>query len=716
MKFICLLNTIARLALMAIILLPIRCLAVDSPSITTQPDSQNEVAGSNAVFTVVASGKAPLHYHWSFRGTNLMDSAHISGATNTTLTVSNVIASDTGNYQVVVTNSHGSATSSNAILTVLIPPAISNQPTSHSILLGSNVTFAVTAVGTDPLSYQWYFHGVPMAGQNGTNLPIIAAPASATGVYYVVVTNMYGSATSSEAFLAVDGPPAIITQPTNIAIFAGGSTNLETVVGGVGPLNYQWLHNGTNLAGVMNIITTMAGNGNGGYAGDDGASISASLNLPAFVAMDVHGNFFIADQGNNVIREVESYGVYGPFGIIRTVAGNGNANYSGDGGAATNATLSSPTCVAIDAYGNLFIADQGNQRIRKVDTNGIITTVAGSGNRIFSGDGGAATNADLNNPCGVAVDATGNLFITDQSNNRIRKVDTNGIITTVAGGAGGFYGGYSGDGGAATNAQLNSPYDVTMDVWGNLFISDQGNAVIREVNTNGIITTVAGNGRGGPPCNGCSATNSNFYSPSVVAVDVHGNLLIADPGNHLIEEVATNGILTTVAGKYMGNSGDPGSYSGDGGAATNAVFNKPCGVAVDANGNLFIADRYNNRIRKVTASASYPVLTLTNLTLNDAGTYQIIITNAFGSVTSSIVTLTVNPPQISIVPNLDRSMTLNLMAAPNVSSRVWVATNLTPPVAWQSVFANVAGTNGTSQFIDTSAISNSVRFYRCSTP
>jgi len=368
----------------------------------------------------------------------------------------------------------------------------------------------------------------------------------------------------------------------------------------------------------------------------------------------------------------------------------------------------------VDANGNLFIVDQGNNRIREVDTNGIITTVAGSGNRIFSGDGGAATNADLNNPCGVAVDTNGNLFISDQFNNRVRKVDTNGIITTVAGGAGGYYGGYSGDGGAATNAQLNNPYGVKMDVSGNLFIADLGNGVIRKVNTNGIITTVAGNGRFGPPNNGGVATNSNLYSPLGVAVDGNDNIFIADQGNNLIEKVDTNGIIKIVVG--VGGGSYWGGYSGDGGPATDAELAHPCDVIVDADKNLFIADQVNNRIREVVASGQYPTLTLTNATPNIAGNYQVVISNAFGSVTSSVVTLTVLPPIISIVPNADGSKTINLLTAPNVSSRVWVATNLTPPVVWQLLNAKVSGANGASQFIDSNAKSNRVRFYRCSTP
>ena len=524
----------------------------------------------------------------------------------------------------------------------------------------------------------------------------------------------------TEVSLAADGRPVIITQPTNSTIFAGGSAKFDALVGGASPLTYQWLHNGTNLPGVSHIsttaiITTVAGDGNSRYSGDGGNSLNASLHLPSSVAIDADGNLFIADPGNNVVRKVESHGIYGSFGIITTVAGNGTPGFSGDGGPATNATLTYPSAVAFDVGGNLFIVDQFNNRIRKVDTNGIITTVAGSGDRMFYGDGGAATNANLNNPCGVALDQYGNLFIADQYNNRIRKVDANGIITTVAGGAGGFYGGYSGDGGPATNAELREPYGIAVDAFKNLFIADQRNYVIRLVRGNGIITTVAGNGRAGPTCNNCYATNANFYAPSVVAVDASGNLFLADPGNHVIQKVAPDGMVTWVAGNG-GPSGSFGTYSGDGGAPTDAALNRPCGVALDRHGNLFIADQFNNRIRQVVASAGHATLALADVNAANAGSYQVVITNAYGSVTSSIATLTVTSPRISMVRNFDGSTTLNLLTAPNISSRVWAATNLTPPILWQPLYTNAAGINGTWLFTDTNTSQFPARYYRCSTP
>ena len=213
--------------------------------------------------------------------------------------------------------------------------------------------------------------------------------------------------------------PVITQQPTNEVVTNGGTTVFSVTVSNAGPFSYQWQFNGVNLP-TNGIITTMAGNGNNGYSGDGGAATSARLNQPQRVALDSHGNLFIADTFNNRVRKVDTNG------IITTVAGGGSESL-GDGGAATNATLNEPYGMAVDSTGNLLITDTYNYRLRKVDTNGIITTAAGNGTNGYSGDGGLATKAMLSGPSGVAVDSYGNLFIADLGNNRIRKVDTYGI-------------------------------------------------------------------------------------------------------------------------------------------------------------------------------------------------------------------------------------------------------------------------------------------------
>jgi sugar lactone lactonase YvrE len=311
----------------------------------------------------------------------------------------------------------------------------------------------VTATGTPPLYYSWYFDATNLV-QNGTDssLNVTNMSASNTGQYTVVITNAYASVTSRVATLAF--PPSLITQPGGLTVLPGTNVSFSVTAGGTGPFTYQWQFNSSNLPN--NIIITIAGDGSATYAGDGGAAINASLHNPYGVALDLVGNLYIADYSNQRIRKVDTNG------IITTVAGNGSATFAGDGGAATNASLDLLYDVALDAPGNLYIADGNNLRIRKVDTNGIITTVAGGGS---GGDGGAATNASLNYPYGVALDAAGNLYIADTLDQRIRKVDTNGIITTVAGDGEAIY---AGDGGAATNASLNYPFGVNVDVSGNL--------------------------------------------------------------------------------------------------------------------------------------------------------------------------------------------------------------------------------------------------------
>jgi uncharacterized protein (TIGR03437 family) len=292
---------------------------------------------------------------------------------------------------------------------------------------------------------------------------------------------------------------------------------------------------------------------------------------------------------NHRVRRVDSNGT------ITTVAGNGVAAYSGDGGPAVNASLHDPTGVAVDSAGNLYIADAFNDRIRKVDLNGVITTIAGTGVGGLGGDGAAATTAMLDCPTRIAFDAFGNLFIADQCNHRIRKVDRNGIITTVAGSGtpGAALGGFSGDGGAATAAQFKHPTAVTIDNGGNMYITDQLNNRVRRVDRNGIVTTVAGSGVQGFSGDGGPATAAALSTPGAVAVDAAGTLYVADNVNNRIRRVGADGIITTVIGSGAQSS------TGDGGAASAATVNNPFGIAFDSLGNLFIAESGANRVRKV---------------------------------------------------------------------------------------------------------------------
>ncbi len=278
-------------------------------------------------------------------------------------------------------------------------------------------------------------------------------------------------------------------------------------------------------------------------------------------------------MANNRIRQVSS------SGTIFTVAGNGVGGFSGDGGPATAAQIYQPRDVAVDAAGNLFIADSSNARVRRVSPSGVITTVAGNGVLGFSGDGGPATAAQFSYLIGIAVDAVGNIFIADATNRRVRKVSLSGVITTVAGIGGGP--GFSGDGGPATAAQMNAPVGVAVDAVGDIYIADYSDHRVRRVvpaTAPGTINTVAGNGTQGFSGDGGPATAAQLNNAQAVAVDATGNIIIGDFQDNRIRRVSASGVISTVAG--TGAAG----FSGDGGPAIAAQINAPDGVAVDAAG------------------------------------------------------------------------------------------------------------------------------------
>ena len=337
------------------------------------------------------------------------------------------------------------------------------------------------------------------------------------------------------------------------------------------------------------LITSISGNGINGFSGDGGPASVAELGSPINIKIDGSGNIFFADEGNSRIRKINT------SGIIKTVAGccgSGIAasGFSGDGGPATNAKLHYPFDLAFDHTGNMYIADNGNNRIRKVDTNGIISTFAGMGTAAYYGDGLQATLAQLNNPSGLVVDDIGNVYICDTHNQRIRKVDTFGIISTFAGTG---TAGYSGDGGPATNALIYNPEGIIIDGAGNFLFADEHNSCIRKIDASSNITTIAGTGTSGYTGDGLPATASELNIPYYLAIDGTGNLFISDVLNNRIRKVNASGIITTVAGNgIVGYSGD------DSCAAIYAEFNNPIGIANDALGNLYISDEFNRRIRK----------------------------------------------------------------------------------------------------------------------
>ena len=318
------------------------------------------------------------------------------------------------------------------------------------------------------------------------------------------------------------------------------------------------------------VVSTLAGSGTFGYT--DGTGTSAKFDYPPGVAVDGAGNVYVADQGNNRIRKITA------SGVVSTLAGSGTpGNADGTG---TSAQFSYPYGVAVDGAGNVYVADQGNNRIRKITASGVVSTLAGSTSGYTDGTG---TSAQFNNPYGVAVDGAGNVYVADRYNDRIRKITTSGVVSTLAGSTNGY------TDGTGTSAQFYNPFGVAVDGAGNVYVADLYNHRIRKITASGVVSTLAGNGTYGYTDG--TGTSAKFNRPTGIAVDGAGNVYVADLSNHRIRKITTSGVVSTLAGSTYGYTD---------GTGTSAKFYYPSGVAVDGAGNVYVADYHNHRIRKIT--------------------------------------------------------------------------------------------------------------------
>jgi streptogramin lyase len=329
------------------------------------------------------------------------------------------------------------------------------------------------------------------------------------------------------------------------------------------------------------VVTTLAGSGNA-TPFTDATGVSATFYNPQNVAVDSVGNIYVPDFGNHRIRKITS------AGVVTTLAGNGNTIFAN--GAGTNATFFGPRGVAVDRLGNVYVADAGNNRIRKIDIGGIVTTLAGSGSAEFAD--GIGSNASFNNPFGVTVDFEGNVYVVDGGNQRIRKITPTGIVTTLAGNASAAF-----NNGSGVSASFNNPYGISVDSNGSVYIGDYTNNRIRKITSDGVVSTLAGNGT--TTFADGTGTNATFNQPWGVTVDAAGSVYVADFGNHRIRKIGTQAVQIplnrAVVTLFAGN----GTAAFADGTGTNARFNDPRGVAVDLQGNVYIADTTNNRIRKI---------------------------------------------------------------------------------------------------------------------
>jgi sugar lactone lactonase YvrE len=485
-----------------------------------------------------------------------------------------------------------------------------SDPGAHAIrvvnpvfasVTGNSVNFPATAIASlTPATVNVYIQ----ATANET-LTSITPLTSLGGKQEFTVGTVTGSGCPGSSGAINSG--IICTVPITFTPAYPGQRQVPLqVVTSTGTVSFGLVGTGTGpmVGFTPGVISTVAGNGTLGYTGDGFAATSATFKGTFGVAVDAAGNLYIADGGNNVIRQVDK------SGNITTVAINGT-------GSCAAANLSSPRGVALDSAGNLYIANHGQSVICKVGANGVTTTVAGNGTPGYSGDNGFATNAQLSYLYGVAVDATGNLYIPDYDKHVVRKVSANGIITTVAGNG---TPGYTGDNGPATSATLNGPLNVAVDVSGNLYIADFDNGSIRKVDANGIITTIV--------------SGAAFTELRGIAVDASGRLYAADSKSNLISRVGPGGIVATVAG---GGSNPAANFTG---AATGATLNTPLSVTVDASGSIYFADNLNSIVRKVNMGAA----------------------SALGFANTAVTLTSFDSPQTVTVQNTGNA-TLNFLAA-----------------------------------------------------
>ncbi len=517
------------------------------------PGTQNNAVGDAVSLQIQASGLSP-GYSWTYSATGLPSGLSINAATGQ---ITGTITGSATSYSVSVTAALGTQASATQDFTWNVATA------------ATEISLAASAAN-------------PTYGQTET---LTATVASDAGTPNAGTVTFFDGGTSLGTFPVSNGSAQFSTSTLTVGIH-----DLTATYSGDGGVTFAG--SSTTLR-PSSLIETIAGTGVGGFNGDGIPATSAEVNSPFGMAVDPAGDVFFIDFGNDRVREI-NHGT----GLISTVAGTGVEGYNGDGIPATSAELQYPSAIALDAAGDLFIADRFNNRIREVNAKtGLISTVAGTGVGGYNGDGIAATSAELDEPYAIALDANGNIYIADFDNQRVREVNhSSGLISTVAGTG---VRGYNGNNIAATSAELNFPNGVAVDSSGDVFVADENN-LVREVSaTTHLFTIVAGTGTGDYNGDGIPATSADLYLPGPLAVDAAGNLFILDGENQRIREVsAATGLISTVAG-----TGDSG-YNGDGIPAVTADLNFPASVAIDTVGDVYIADFTNYRLREVESGAA----------------------------------------------------------------------------------------------------------------
>ena len=681
------------------------------PIITADFLDQTVLGGANVAFTASAEGGGALQYQWQANGAN------IANATNATLFLNTVGVTNAVAYDYIVTSAYGSVTSQVATLTVLVPP---NDAFANAITLsGTNFTVTGSNVGATKEPGEpdhagnsggrsvWWSWTAPAdgtmtldtSGSSYDTLLAVYKGSSVSALTPLVSNDDYTNLTSRVVFgakagktysIAVDGyngasgaihlnlawappvPPSILSSPQPQVDIPGATVAFSAAATGSPPINFQWRKNGVNIPGATNftfilqgistndaatydavasdeltnaittgatltlssgytfrtlagipgygsadgtgagarfhdpvdivadpannlyvadidnntirkitpagVVTTLAGlAGTSGFA--DGTNSSARFNFPAGICLDAATNVYVADAGNNLIRKIT------PAGVVTTLAGHGGAGGNADG-TNSGAYFFGPSCVAADAFGDIYVADSGNNTIRFVTPAGVVTTFAGTAGVAGSTDG-PATNAIFNFPEALLLDASVNLYIADTQNSVIRKITPAGIVSTYAGTAR-ITGSWDGP---ATNALFFLPEGLGVDSASNVYVADTGNSTARMITPAGLVTTLAGTAGLAGYAEGISNA-ARFSNPTGITADSFGNVFLADNNNNIIREIAPGGLTSTFAGTDGAGSAD--------GTGPNAHFNYPAGIAVDASGNSYVGDYLNDTIRKIT--------------------------------------------------------------------------------------------------------------------
>ncbi|MBI4660466.1 MAG: hypothetical protein HY735_16640 [Verrucomicrobia bacterium] len=535
--------------------------------ITRQPVSRTIAPGGSAIFGVSVAGTTSPKYQWQ------KDGAALPGATNSTYTIASAQIPQAGAYSVSVSDSSGSVVSSKALLTL-------RGPYAFSTLAGSPPYGSTNGTG----NVARFFVPRDVAVDNAGNL-------------YVADTlnNIIRRITPSGTVTTLAGSPGELGNEDGTGRDARFAYPMGVAVDSANRIYVaDYLNHVIRRVTLGGTVTTWAGSTNGFYGSADGARTAARFAYPTDVAGDSAGNLFVADTGNHIIRKITS------AGVVSTLAGTALRQGSGDG-AGSAARFAFPQGVAVDSAGNVYVADSGNDTIRKITQDGVVSTLAGLAGNSGHADG-VGSAASFTNPVGIAVDAAGNVYVSEDYSHTIRKITPAGVVTTLAGSAG-----ISGsDDGIGTAARFKEPFRMTVDNTGNLLVADSGNSTIRRITPEGAVSTWAGKPSVGA-VDGMGA-EALFANPSGVVVDGTGHIYVADFENHTIRKIAPSGVVSTLAGM-------PGTAGSADGKGSQARFNHPEALALDRAGNLYVTDTWNHTVRKVAPDGS--VSTLAGL----AGTY-----------------------------------------------------------------------------------------------